>query len=105
MKPKCCSNQKALTEITQTAELLKIIAEPNRLKILCALKNDELCVCEIWQDLDIPQNLASHHLKIMRDAGLLDSRKEGLKIIYSLNKKGIKNLTNLLNNFLKPYAK
>jgi ArsR family transcriptional regulator len=104
MKLKCCSNKKALKEVAQTADLLKIIAEPNRLKILCALKKGELCVCDIWQDLDIPQNLASHHLKILKDADLLSSRKEGLKMIYWINKKAMKKFNSLLNKFLQSYA-
>ena len=66
MKPKCCIDNKTLKEVRQTAEFLKIIAEENRLKILCTLKAGERCVCDIWQDLNIPQNLASHHLKILK---------------------------------------
>ena len=105
MKSKCCLDNKTLKEVGQTAELLKIVAEVNRLKILCVLKAGERCVCDIWQDLDIPQNLASHHLKILKDAGLIDSRKEGLKMIYWIKKKEISKLNSLLNNFLQTYEK
>lgn len=104
MKLKCCVNNKALKEVSQTADLLKIIAEENRLKILCVLKKGERCVCDIWQDLDIPQNLASHHLKVLKDAGLIDWRKDGLKVIYSINKKEITKLNLSLNNFLQTYG-
>ena len=104
MKPKCCIDNKTLNEVGQTAELLKIVAEENRLKILCTLKAGERCVCDIWQDLDIPQNLASHHLKVLKDAGLIDSRKDGLKMIYWIKKKEIGKFNSLLNNFLQSYG-
>jgi ArsR family transcriptional regulator len=100
MKPKCCVDRQTLKEVSQTAYLLKIIAEENRLKILCALKAGARCVCDIWQDLDIPQNLASHHLKVLKNAGLIDCRKDGLKMIYSINKKEIMKFNLLLNKFL-----
>ncbi|MCX6789353.1 MAG: metalloregulator ArsR/SmtB family transcription factor [Candidatus Gribaldobacteria bacterium] len=105
MKPKCCVNNQTLKEVGQTADLLKIIAEENRLKILCCLRAGERCVCDIWQDLDIPQNLASHHLKVLKEAGLIDCRKDGLKVIYSINKKEITKLNLLLNNFLQTYGR
>ena len=101
MKPKCCIDKSTLQEVGQTADLLKIVAEENRLKILCTLKTGERCVCDIWQDLDIPQNLASHHIKVLKDAGLVYSRKEGLKMIYWINKKAMSKFNSLLNNFLQ----
>ena len=101
MKPKCCINKNSHREIGRTAELLKIIAEENRLKILCTLKKGERCVCDIWKDLNIPQNLASHHLKVLKDSGLIDSRKEGLWIIYRINEKAVRSLNSLLNNLLQ----
>lgn len=103
MKPKCCIDSQTLKSVVRTAELLKIVAEENRLKILCTLKVGERCVCDIWQDLDIPQNLASHHLKVLKDAGLIDSRKEGLKVIYWINKKEMGQFNSLLNKFLQSY--
>jgi ArsR family transcriptional regulator len=90
---------KSKREIEQTAEFLKIIAEPSRLKILCALNKQELCVCEIWKKLAIPQNLASHHLKILKAFGLLSSRKEGVKVIYSVNSKMMDKYYSYLSNY------
>lgn len=81
-------------------QYLKAINEPNRLKILLLLKRGELCVCEIFQLLNLPQNLASHHLKVLKDFDLLESRRRGLKIIYSRNEKAIKKCQNLLNNII-----
>ena len=105
MKPKCCKNNKSADELLKTAEFLKIIAEENRLKILCILRDGEKCVCDIWQYLDLAQNLASHHLKVLKDFELVLSRQEGLKVIYSINKKVIKSYSELLNKFLNSYGK
>lgn len=104
MKPKCCNNEKSLAEISQVAEFLKIISEENRLKILCLLKKNEMCVCDIWQYLGLAQNLTSHHLKVLKDFGLVSSRQEGLKVIYSISKNAIRKYSKLLNNYLNSYG-
>lgn len=105
MKPKCCNNKKTAAELNKIVEYLKIIAEPNRLKILCFLNKGEKCVCEIWKFLDLPQNLTSHHLKILKDAKLIKSRKQGLKIFYIINKKIAVQYSKSLNKFLQTYGK
>jgi len=69
---------------------LNTLAEPNRLAILKLLKNGEKCACEIHPKLKLPQNLSSHHLKVLKDLGLLKSRREGTKILYSRNEDVIK---------------
>ena len=78
---------------------LKIISEPNRLKILCFLRFEEKCVCEIWKHLDLPQNLISHHLKILKDFDLIKSKQEGRKIIYCSNKQILQTYNSFLNTF------
>lgn len=90
------------TSLAKVVEFLKIVAEENRLKILCALSDDEKCVCEIWQDLELPQNLVSHHLKVLKDFNLISSRKEGLNVFYRVNKKVIKEYLSLLKDVLNP---
>lgn len=104
MKPKCCQNKESTAELRGVAEFLKVVAEENRLKILCILRSGELCVCDIWQFLDLPQNLTSHHLKVLKDFGLVEDRKEGLKVYYSINKKMVTKYNLLLNKFLQSYV-
>jgi len=104
MKRKYCLNKKTIANLSQTSEFLKIISEENRLKILCLLQNGEKCVCEIWQYLNLPQNLVSHHLKILKDFGLVSSKQKGLKVIYSINKKVVKKYSKSLNNYLNSYG-
>lgn len=100
MSPKRCKDKKSSVQLAKVVEFLKIIAEENRLKILCVLCEGEKCVCEIWQNLELPQNLTSHHLKVLKDFNLISSRKEGLNIFYRINKKVIKKYLSLLSNFL-----
>lgn len=70
---------------------LNTLTEPNRLAILSFLKDGEKCACEIHPKLTLPQNLSSHHLKILKDLDLLKSRRDGNKILYSRNEEIIKN--------------
>ena len=100
MKIKCCKNKKVGGELKEIADFLKVVSEENRLRILCILKKQEMCVCEIWQYLDSPQNLTSHHLKVLKDFGLISSRKEGLKVFYRLEKNVSKKHLKLLNKFI-----
>jgi len=86
----CCQNKKSDLKIENLAKALKKISEPNRLKILCLLKDEEKCVCDIWQCLKLPQNLVSHHLKVLKDLNLISSKKVGLKVFYRLNQKVVK---------------
>ena len=77
---KCAMNPQ-VDELSQT---LRVISDPNRLRILCALFSGEKCVCEIEEGLAISQPLASHHLGVLREAGLVEVRKEGTSSFYSL---------------------
>lgn len=99
MKPNCCKN-KSDKNVEQMADFLRIISEENRLRIICMLRIGEKCVCEIWQYLDLPQNLTSHHLKALKDFGLISSRKDGLKVFYKLNQGVLIKYIKLLNKFL-----
>jgi ArsR family transcriptional regulator len=101
MVNKCCKDKRFSVRISCLVEFLKIISEENRLKILCMLKKNEQCVCDIWQDLNLAQNLTSHHLKVLKDFGLINSRKEGLKVFYTINKKEFIKYINFLNLILK----
>ncbi|MFA4941955.1 MAG: metalloregulator ArsR/SmtB family transcription factor [Patescibacteria group bacterium] len=103
MKASCCTNRRTSSEFNDLSKFLKVIGEDNRLKILCLLKNGERCVCEIYENLDLPQNLVSSHLRILKDSKLIDVRQEWKKNYYSINKKTFKKHNSLLTNFLKNY--
>ena len=99
-KKRCCTSPQSANDLNKTVEFLKIIAEKNRLKIICLLRKKIHCVCEIWEQLKLPQNLVSHHLKVLKDFGLISSKKEGLNVHYSINKENLDKHTSLLNNYL-----
>jgi ArsR family transcriptional regulator, arsenate/arsenite/antimonite-responsive transcriptional repressor len=54
---------------------LKALAEPLRWQIVELLATEELCVCHLVEALDIPQPLVSHHLRVLREAGLVESSR------------------------------
>lgn len=86
---KCCTSQAdESVQIDTLASLLKIVAEPNRLRLLCILQAGEHCVCEIERHLQLSQSLISHHLKDLKDAGIVLDEKRGLYVYYSLTKEG-----------------
>lgn len=67
------------------AEFYKALGDETRLKIIQMLTGHEMCVCEIIDKLDMSQPAISHHLKILRQAGIVKDSREGKWIYYSLN--------------------
>lgn len=67
------------------ARLAKALANPARLQMLDALaKIDELCVCELVDLVGLDQTTVSKHLAVLRGAGIVQSRKQGLQVYYQL---------------------
>lgn len=75
-----------LHQIEQAADMLKAMAHPMRLKIIDMLRNSQqaLTVTEIYQTLDIEQAVASHHLSILKNKGIVIVSREGKNSCYSL---------------------
>lgn len=73
-------------ELRGLAELFKALADETRLSILALLWDGEKCVCEIMTALPISQPAVSHHLKILRQAGLVKDERRGKWIFYHLNR-------------------
>jgi DNA-binding transcriptional ArsR family regulator len=79
-----------------TSELYKALADPNRLKIAYALLLDEeLCVCDIANVLDVSIATASHHLRLLSKKGLAKHRKSGKLVYYSLDDDHVKQLVEI----------
>lgn len=74
--------------MVELSALLKLIAENNRLQILCILNKGEHCVCQLIKHLELSNSLISHHLKDIKDAGLVSDRKDSKWVYYSLTPKG-----------------
>ena len=67
---------------------MKALSDPNRVTIIKLLEEKELCVCELQALLGLAQSTVSKHLKILEDAGLVTSRREGSWIIFQLAAEG-----------------
>jgi len=66
------------------ARLFKALADPYRLKIIELLREGEKCVCEIFPHFGMAQPLASRHLRVLKDSGLVRDRKDGNRRFYAI---------------------
>lgn len=72
-------------QLQLTATVFKALSDPTRLRILGLLLTGEVCVCHIHETLRISQPKASRHLAYLRAAGLVDARRDGLWMHYTLS--------------------
>jgi len=86
------------------AEIAKAIAHPLRIAIVNFLKDGEQCVCDIAEYTGSERSNVSRHLSVMANAGLLDYRKEGLKVIYRLKCTCIVDFFSCVTSVLKQQA-
>ncbi|HRY52449.1 MAG TPA: metalloregulator ArsR/SmtB family transcription factor [Candidatus Portnoybacteria bacterium] len=87
--------------VCHCSHLLNALSDANRLGIILFLGKGEKCVCDILGHLKLPQNLVSHHLKVLRQKQLIKSRREGRWIFYSLNCDCLKELRGFLDKIIK----
>ena len=73
-----------MEELTQLGQA---IADPTRVRILTALRRSELCVCELVDALEVGQSTLSSHLQVLRQTGMVITRKEGRWVYYSFDKR------------------
>jgi ArsR family transcriptional regulator len=89
----------------ELVSVLKAMADPNRLRIFDLLMQGDTCNCELNEKLGLPPNLLSHHLRVLREAGLLDSRRDavdGRWIYYSVNRKAVSRWRAWFGEFFDP---
>ena len=75
------------------AELFKALADETRLKIMHSLFDGEKCVTDLMNELCLAQSHVSHHLKILKVAGIINSKRDGHKICYFLSPQVKNNLS------------
>ena len=85
------------SEYKETAKIFKAFCDENRLQILELLRSGEKCACKLLDDLKISQSTLSHHMKILCDAGIVQGRKDGKWVHYSINPAGAKRAVQLLS--------
>lgn len=93
------------TNLQTLADRLKVLAEPNRLLILDLLMQGIQCNCELGDALKMQPNLISHHLRVLRQAGLVNMTRDPLDarwVYYSLNWQALDEIKVSLGVFLDP---
>ena len=93
------------TNIQQLAERLKVLAEPKRLLILNLLMEGVHCNCELGEFLDMTPSLISHHLRTLREVGLVEMERDildGRWIYYSVNEDALQALNDAFGSFFSP---
>jgi len=96
-------NKRLLFE--RQAEIARAIAHPLRIAIINFLKDGEQCVCDIAEHIGSERSNVSRHLSVMATAGLLEYRKDGLKVIYKLKCVCIVDFFSCVTSVLKQQAK
>lgn len=90
---------------TDRARLAAALGDPTRLIIAVALRaGSELCVCDLSWIAEKPENLVSHHLRALREAGIAESRREGKMVMYSLTESGASLLALLIDGVAEAAA-
>ena len=87
---------------TETAPIFKAFCDENRIRILEMLQTGEKCACKLLEELNVTQPTLSHHMKILCDSGVVESRKEGKWTHYKISNNGRSNALNLLEEITKP---
>lgn len=78
--------------IIDTAEFFKVLGDATRMKILSALFQEEMCVCDIANLLNMTQSAISHQLRVLKQTRLVKYRKEGKVVYYSLEDEHVKHI-------------
>ena len=88
--------------LAQLSSFLKALCEENRMRILCFLMQGQRSVCDLAACLDLPQNLVSHHLGVLRDSGLVTARRDARDarwVYYSVDRAALAQLNALYLSF------
>lgn len=89
------------SEYIENAKVFKAFCDENRLRILELLRSGEKCACKLLEELNISQSTLSHHMKLLCDAGVVQGRKEGKWVHYSIDPQGSENAVELLKKQLE----
>jgi len=73
-----------MDQAQRRAELFTVLADPNRLRLLSALAKQELCVCDLAAGLKMGESAVSHQLRVLKSMRMVNYRKEGRNVYYSL---------------------
>jgi DNA-binding transcriptional ArsR family regulator len=91
-KNKLIPRKSSRDEIARMARTLKVCGHPIRLKLLRAIESSEPCVSDLWHCVEEPQPVVSQHLAVLKKEGIVASRIEGNRRIYSVTNPWVKDL-------------
>jgi ArsR family transcriptional regulator len=97
-------DKKKLLLFVKQAEIAKAVAHPLRIAVVNFLKDGEHCVCDIAEHVGAERSNVSRHLSVMVNAGVLEYRKKGLKVIYRLKCVCILDFFSCITGVLKQQA-
>ena len=85
----------------EDARKIKALADENRLAIMMSLQQKEKCACYLLEELNISQSTLSHHMKLLCDSGLVDYRKDGKWMHYSLSEEGMVSFCEMIDGYIR----
>lgn len=85
----CIPEEETLYDL---ADLFKVLGDSTRIKVLCALFQSEMCVCDIAALLGMTQSAISHQLRVLKQARLVKYKREGKVVYYSLDDDHVKSI-------------
>ncbi|OEE68237.1 transcriptional regulator [Enterovibrio norvegicus FF-33] len=88
--------QEFLDEATEAAKVLRILSHPERLMVLCQLREGERNVSHLLQNSALSQSAFSQHLTVLRQAGLVATRKSSQSVFYRIDDPRVENLINAI---------
>lgn len=80
------------------AIMMKALGDETRLKIFHMLAEGELCACKLLEEFSITQPTLSYHMKILCDSGLVNGKRDGIWMRYTINREAYDRLMNLFDN-------
>ena len=101
----CCTpfinEQLTDSEATQLAETLSLLAHPIRLRLLAILARHagHVCVCDLEAALPVKQPTVSHHLRLLRDGGLIEGERRGQWVYYAIRREALARVRTLIHTF------
>ncbi len=85
----------------EDARKIKALADENRLAIMMSLQQKEKCACVLLEELNISQSTLSHHMRLLCDSGLVDYRKDGKWMHYSLSEEGMNAFKDMIDGYIR----
>ena len=92
-------------QYSKMAKVFKALSDPKRVKIVDMLSCGEMCACVLLKCFEITQPTLAHDMKVLNDAGIVTSRREGKKTYYALNRELLQKVSGHVKEMLKEEPK